>query len=64
MTETVEDAKKKQLVRLFDVLVFAPILIWVAMKGNLNKTMRWILIVLALGTIIYNGYYLIKYSRK
>lgn len=63
MPETIEDAKQKQLVRVYDVLVFSPILIYIGMTGNLTKTLRYILVILGIGTIIYNGYYYLKYRK-
>ena len=64
MPETLTDAEEKQLVRLFDVFVFAPLLIYIASRGTLTKGMRYILVILALGTIIYNGYYFLKYRKE
>lgn len=62
--ETIQDAKKKQWVRLFDIFLFAPALLYIAMKGNLNSTMKAVLVIMALGTIIYNGYFFIKYNTN
>lgn len=56
-------AKQKQNVRLFDILLFAPILIYIGASGKMNKWTRGALIVMGLGTIIYNGYYFIKYKQ-
>lgn len=59
----IEDAAmEKQYVRLFDILVFGPILIYIGATSNLDKNWKIILILMGIGTIIYNGYYFFKYS--
>lgn len=50
----------KQTVRLFDVFVLAPYIIYVATKGSLTKTDIAILMVIGIGTFIYNGINYIK----
>lgn len=60
----VEDAAKgKQGMRLFDILIFSPILIYIGLSGKLNVTLRTILVILGFTTIIYNGYYFLKYKK-
>lgn len=62
--QIVEDAaKEKQGMRLFDILVFSPILIYVGLSGKLNSTLRATLVVLGFTTIMYNGYYFLKYKQ-
>lgn len=56
-------ATQKQAVRLFDILLFAPILIYIGWSGKMNNTIRTILIVMGIGTIAYNGYYFLKYKQ-
>lgn len=53
-----------QAIRLYDVFVFAPLLIMVATKKNLNIKIRIILFVLASTSIAYNFYYLIVTYKK
>ena len=63
-TPIVENAaKQKQAVRLFDILLFSPILIYIGASGKLNPTLRVILVLMGVGTILYNGYYLFKYKQ-
>lgn len=63
-TSTSENgAIEKQNVRLFDVLLFSPILIYIGATGKMNKTIRWILVLMGVGTILYNGYYYLKYKK-
>jgi len=64
MPETIDDAKSKQSMRLFDILVFSPILIYIGTRRSVTKQMQYILLLFALTTLIYNGYYLIKYREK
>lgn len=53
-----------QFVRLLDIFLIAPILIYAGVSGKVTRTLAGILIFIALVTIIYNGYYFIKYSNK
>lgn len=64
MPETLKDAEQKQLVRVFDVFIFSPLLLYIASRGTLTKWMRYTLVFLAVGTIIYNGYYFLKYRKE
>lgn len=56
-------AVQKQNVRLFDILVFSPILLYIGLTGNMNNTIRTILVLMGLGTLLYNGYYYFKYKQ-
>lgn len=56
-------ARQKQAVRLFDILLFSPILIYIGATGKMNPAIRTILIVMGIGTIAYNGYYFLKYKQ-
>ena len=49
----------KQQMRLFDVFVFSPFLYWASTKTE-NSTAKRGLILLAITTLIYNGYNYIK----
>lgn len=52
-----------QFVRLLDVFLIAPVLIYAGITGKVTRTLAIILIVIAMSTIIYNAYYFIKYSN-
>ncbi|GIW67733.1 MAG: hypothetical protein KatS3mg096_601 [Candidatus Parcubacteria bacterium] len=52
-----EEFKISQGIRLFDLLVFSPILIYIGIRGKVNDVSRVALLVLALVSIIYNAYY-------
>lgn len=54
---------QKQYVRLFDIFLFAPILIGIGWSGKMNNNIRAILIIMGVGTLIYNGYYFLKYRQ-
>lgn len=58
-----EELRVSQMARLVDILFIGPLLIYVGITGKINKTIATIFIIIALITIIYNGYYLIKYSK-
>lgn len=53
-----------QWVRLFDIFFIGPFLIFVGIYGKMNKNISTVLIIIALLTIIYNGYYFIKYQKE
>lgn len=57
------EAKIAQFIRVLDVLVFAPVLIYMGVTGKINQNLRLFLIVLAVASILYNGYYFIKYKE-
>lgn len=47
---------KSQGVRLFDVLILGPFLVWAGAKvGGLSKTERGLLVAAGIGTVIYNA---------
>lgn len=67
MEESVQpenSAKSKQAVRLVDVFIFSPILIYIGLSGKLTPFWRTVLVILGISTIIYNGYYFIKYNKS
>lgn len=58
------EAQITQAIRLIDVLVIAPILLYMGITGNINKGLRIFLIVLAVVSIAYNSYYFFKYGGE
>lgn len=42
------------------VIVIAPLLLWIAYSGNLSPTKRYVLIAMAIVTILVDGYLLLK----
>lgn len=59
-----QEAQSSQVARALDIFFIGPFLIYVAIIGKVNKTVSTILIIIALATIIYNLYYLIKYAKE
>lgn len=49
------EIEKSQLVRLIDVFFIGPFLIYVAMKADLGKVTKFVLLIIGIATIIYNG---------
>lgn len=49
-----------QDVRILDVVIIAPFLIYVGMRKELPQTIRLMLIGLGLATLFYNGYNYLK----
>lgn len=54
----------KQAVRLADVFLIGPFLIWVGFQFQLPKTIKIILIALGVLIILYNGYNFIQEDKK
>jgi hypothetical protein len=51
-----EEVKKSQLVRLADVWLIGPLLIWAGWSGPKSRTMlNYALMGVGVGTILYNG---------
>ena len=61
---SVEEFQKSQNVRLLDVFVLAPYLIYLSSKNNLSKLDKGLLIFIAGATIVYNGRNYIKNVTK
>lgn len=61
---TKKEGKITQLVRLFDILVIGPSLIYVGVSGKVDNKWKVILIIIAVVTIAYNGYYFIQYNKE
>ena len=57
---SVDEYQKSQSVRLLDVFVLAPYLIYLAQKKELTKLDKQMLIIIAGATIVYNGRNYIK----
>ena len=49
------DEGKTQNIRLLDVFFIGPLLVWVGFAGRLNDTVRILLFVIGVATVIYNG---------
>ncbi len=50
------ELQKSQLVRLWDILVFGPAMIYIGYTvKNLSKWQKWFLLLGGYGTIYYNG---------
>lgn len=58
------EAQIAQAIRVLDVLVVAPVLIYMGVTGNINRNLKIFLIVLGIASILYNGYYFFKYGGK
>lgn len=55
-TITVQELEKAQNIRLIDVFVIAPILIYAgASKSNLNDFVRIALVIIGVATLFYNA---------
>jgi hypothetical protein len=52
-----------QLVRLADVFLIGPFIIYAGTRKELPQNIRFGLIAVGIGTIVYNGYNYIKNSR-
>lgn len=46
---------KTQFVRVLDVLVFGPLMVYVGLHRAPPTWLKWALLVVGIGTIIYNG---------
>lgn len=53
-----------QNVRLLDVFVIAPFLFYVSMNEKLDKNTRIGLGLLAVGTLVYNGYNYLREAKN
>ena len=59
-----EEAQSSQIARALDIFFIGPLLIYVGLSGKVGKTISTILIIIAVSTILYNVYYLVKYSKE
>ena len=61
MAVTQVDIGKPQAVRLADVAVFGPLMIYAGMGKKAPKWVQWGLVIVGVGTIVYNlHYYLVN----
>jgi len=61
----IKEAYLSQIVRLFDILVFAPNMIYASLKKDeLSSAQKSILLSMATISIAYNVFYLIDYTRR
>jgi len=61
----IKEAYLSQIVRLFDILVFAPNMIYASLKKDeLSSAQKSILLSMASISIAYNVFYLIDYTRR
>lgn len=51
------DIGKPQAVRLADIAVFGPMMIYSGMGKKMPKWLRWGIVIVGVGTIIYNFHY-------
>jgi hypothetical protein len=50
-----KQVSKAQWVRLADVWVFGPAMIWAGLEQPIPRVLRWGLVALGAGTIVYNA---------
>lgn len=60
---TVIETQKSQIIRLADVFLIAPYLIYLSTKQKISSTDKTLLITLGLATLVYNGANYLK-NRK
>ena len=53
-----------QLIRLADILLIGPYLIYIGSRAGVSRINRYLLIGIGLGTIIYNAYNFIEEQNK
>ena len=51
---TIQEVKKSQMIRLLDVTVLGPLMLYYGWKGRLSAFERGALVVMGAGTVIYN----------
>ncbi len=56
----VEEVQKSQVVRLLDVFLIGPAILYMASQKKLSKTERGVLTVIGGGTVLYNLYNYMK----
>jgi len=54
--QTVTEVKKAQYVRLLDVGVFGPLMIYTALGKTPPPIVKNAMVLIGIGTIVYNGY--------
>ena len=58
------DIERAQMVRLWDILFIAPILIIVGLLPSTPLWAKFLLIAIGIGTFLYNGNFYLKYKNK
>lgn len=53
-----------QIIRLIDVFVIAPILVYASTQENINKPIRYALLGIGIATFVYNGHNYLKVKRN
>jgi len=53
--EASSQVSKSQNVRLADIFIYGPFMVWAGMQKELPKWARWLMVSLGVGTIYYNG---------
>ena len=61
---SVTDVSKGQKVRVIDVLLIAPFMIYIAAQGKLTLTERYIMFGLGAATLIYNAKNYVETQRN
>jgi hypothetical protein len=51
---TIQEVQKSQFVRGIDILFIAPFLFYVSRKKGITKTDRYIILIIAVATLVYN----------
>ena len=51
---TIQEVQKSQFVRGIDILFIAPFLFYVSRKTGLTKTDKFIILIIAIATLVYN----------
>ena len=64
--EPINEYQKSQLIRLVDVFIIAPVLIYAGANNNIPLWLRYSLITIGVSTAFYNGknYYTNKTNEK
>lgn len=63
-TSTIKEYEKSQIIRLVDVFFIAPVLMYSAYKSkDLPDSIRMIVSIIGLGTLVYNGNNYLKNIR-
>lgn len=67
MAETIDYKKQveqAQMVRLWDIFIIAPVLVFVGAKYQMPILAKIALIGIGIGTFLYNGYFFLKYKKN
>jgi hypothetical protein len=53
-----------QTIRLIDVFVIAPILIYASTRERINKPTRYAILAIGIATLVYNGHNYLKVTKN